>query len=936
MAEDFSEYIRADEWGLREINYWNRNIGVWLNSNENTFVVKLEDMHADSKTTVITMARHFDWEPLHDKWVDTDQVFYTTSYRPMPKTRVVKNVKHVEVTEEDKNYLASKFDAGILKTLGYDIFVDSVARQAEPEVTPIVANVQPLEACGKWRECAVCIKTPWSITRQTLSAQLGIQPVDFVCPFPDIKNKLTRNLPTSKKWLGLGHMLPTVPGNCAKGKPMRVAIKFNKPPGDVLCLLAAIKNINKLKPITFSVVGPHGTVCQDLWFNNPQVDLSITEKDNDAVVTPEYGNYIRLANEQRKGHFSEALFKSIAFQMNIDIPEDFQVDIMPKLVPTLNETDAQPHPTPYWVFMPGGKYDFTTKWWPEVYWRTLIDSFKAHPVLKDKAIIQLGATGPDHYNPKFRGVINKVGQTTLRDYMTYILHAEGVVCGITSAMHIAGGFRKPCIVLAGGREGPWWEKYDNHTFIHTLGQLECCSSPCWISHIDEAAKKSAPTVSKSGYCRNVATIKDKAKQNVAVSTPACMKVITPNIVLNAITAHYSRIAEEKELARRESMVSKNIDEYRADATIMVCLYGTDKGGSSVTNSIVNREGTSKGENTDTAKKLTYLELHKRCISSIANTLTQEEIDNAHFIIGCNEVSPETIAFVRKTLPKAALIIEETNINKYPLMKKMFAEALTKWGVWFDDDSYATQPGWLNKLLYACNNGDIAVGGKEYSWSLLQGQMDWIKASDWYTGVEIPKRNNTLSIPFITGGFQVLDLDKLKQIDWPDSRLDHNGGDVMLGAACLQKEFKIATLAVDRLGIVISGAERRGTAQRSAGAASMRKEKQPANEFYFGPASVSKLVMSATFTSLDQFSTQIQNLDVLNKKINNPRGCKSCNRRKIIMEIDSIASVMITEVGQIFADFSDLDKNSLLAYLRESYNEKIDTVYYPNIGKIIGG
>src|SRR5438046_10217921 len=40
--------------------------------------------------------------------------------------------------------------------------------------------------------------------------------------------------------------------------------------------------------------------------------------------------------------------------------------------------------------------------------------------------------------------------------------------------------RRPCVVLAGGREPAHWEAYPDHQFIHTNGALPCCASGgCW-------------------------------------------------------------------------------------------------------------------------------------------------------------------------------------------------------------------------------------------------------------------------------------------------------------------------------------------------------------------------------------------------------------------------------------------------------------------------
>jgi ADP-heptose:LPS heptosyltransferase len=71
-------------------------------------------------------------------------------------------------------------------------------------------------------------------------------------------------------------------------------------------------------------------------------------------------------------------------------------------------------------------------------------------------------------------------------------HADGVVCPVTFAMHLAaavpvrpnGRKSRPCVVIAGGREPSQWEAYPSHTFLHTCGALKCCDhGGCFKSRV---------------------------------------------------------------------------------------------------------------------------------------------------------------------------------------------------------------------------------------------------------------------------------------------------------------------------------------------------------------------------------------------------------------------------------------------------------------------
>jgi ADP-heptose:LPS heptosyltransferase len=138
---------------------------------------------------------------------------------------------------------------------------------------------------------------------------------------------------------------------------------------------------------------------------------------------------------------------------------------------------------PYWVMVAGGKSDFPAKhWWKEA-WQEVVD--KSHV----KFVTIGGKEHIDNHCTELTGVINMQGKTSIREAISLIYNADGVISPVTFAMHVAGCFDKPAVVIAGGREHWWWEKYPNHYFLHTQGHLDCCKGGgCWKSiceHKDE-------------------------------------------------------------------------------------------------------------------------------------------------------------------------------------------------------------------------------------------------------------------------------------------------------------------------------------------------------------------------------------------------------------------------------------------------------------------
>jgi hypothetical protein len=158
-------------------------------------------------------------------------------------------------------------------------------------------------------------------------------------------------------------------------------------------------------------------------------------------------------------------------------------------------------------------------------------------------VVQCGAQAgrPAPWNPELRGVVDLVGRTGVREYFRLIAHADGVLCTITSAMHIAAAFERPCVVWAGGREEPWWEGYVNdygafgpqaapvrvpHRYLHTGGMLPCCEKNfCWKNKV-------VPEGKDRSLCRLPVTV---AGQAVA----KCQALIPPEKVIEGVLGYYA-------------------------------------------------------------------------------------------------------------------------------------------------------------------------------------------------------------------------------------------------------------------------------------------------------------------------------------------------------------------------------------------------------------
>jgi hypothetical protein len=131
-------------------------------------------------------------------------------------------------------------------------------------------------------------------------------------------------------------------------------------------------------------------------------------------------------------------------------------------------------------------------------------------------------------------VLDLRGETSLRDLIRLVYHAQGVLCPVTLLMHLAAAVEtkpgrpraRPCVVVAGGREPASWEAYPDHRFLHTIGKLPCCAKGgCWRA-------RSVPLGDGDS--------KDEPK-HLCVDTinnlPRCMDMISPKHVVEAMESY---------------------------------------------------------------------------------------------------------------------------------------------------------------------------------------------------------------------------------------------------------------------------------------------------------------------------------------------------------------------------------------------------------------
>jgi ADP-heptose:LPS heptosyltransferase len=135
-------------------------------------------------------------------------------------------------------------------------------------------------------------------------------------------------------------------------------------------------------------------------------------------------------------------------------------------------------------------------------------------------------------------VLNLIGKTDIRQFIRLIYHADGVVCPVTFAMHLAAAVEtrpgrpknRACVVIAGGREPPHWEAYPHHQFLSTNGALSCCDNGgCWKSRCQLIGDGDAKD---SNLCEQPVQIAPDLR------IPKCLDMITAADVIRRIELYY--------------------------------------------------------------------------------------------------------------------------------------------------------------------------------------------------------------------------------------------------------------------------------------------------------------------------------------------------------------------------------------------------------------
>jgi len=255
---------------------------------------------------------------------------------------------------------------------------------------------------------------------------------------------------------------------------LKLLLRHHRMPGDILTMTPLIRDIKKTygDQVQIYCDTQQG---QEIWQNNPYLTQEPIFNPHETYCID---NKMAAENESRGLNMAEGFRQDFMRQSGLHL---IASDMWPDIFLTEGEIRKFQDYLIYqfglllmdvnqkfWVVCPGNKSSCQVKIWPRSRWMEFFEQNKEY------TFIQIGQSKHGHKSFDLPNVINFIDKTTLRELFVLIYLSQGTIGYNSLHMHVAAAFKKPSIVLAGGRESPTLFKYPNHFVISMVGSLPCC------------------------------------------------------------------------------------------------------------------------------------------------------------------------------------------------------------------------------------------------------------------------------------------------------------------------------------------------------------------------------------------------------------------------------------------------------------------------------
>lgn len=216
-------------------------------------------------------------------------------------------------------------------------------------------------------------------------------------------------------------------------------------------------------------------------------------------------------------------------------------------------------------------------------------------------------------------------------------------------------------------------------------------------------------------------------------------------------------------------------------------------------------------------------LHRRCLNSIVKTVPPSRMD---LRIIANQVGVGSTNYFN-ALPYTKIYPDYKHRRKYPAMRQVFWDKEqpidTNFVIWFDDDSYVRNEAWLSVLAQVITTQRPADRVGMYGFKMFhplqrpdprKDPRAWFRNAAWHKGLDFRNANgrsapNGNKVHFVVGGFWAISTECIRAADIPDTRLNHNGGDITIGEQIYQAGYKMKQFNENKQYVHTSAAPRRG-------------------------------------------------------------------------------------------------------------------------------